>query len=45
MGLTADDMVAVDNYIDELKEKRLTATASDIKHESETDAIRIKVRS
>ena len=43
LGLTADDMDAVDQYIDELKEKRMTSTAQDMKHDAETDAIRIKV--
>ena len=43
LGLTADDMMAVDHYIDELKEKRIAVTAQDIVHETETDAIRIKV--
>ena len=46
LGLTADDLVAVDEFVEELKEKNtITETTRHIKTEAEKDELRLKVYS
>ena len=44
LGLSADDLVAVDSYIGELKEKnRASTSAMSIRSKTETDELKIRV--
>lgn len=44
LGLSSEDMVAVDHFMEELKEKHVvSSTATHIKTETEKDELRLKV--